>query len=408
MTTEKIEQPSRIKYLDGLRGIASLFVVFTHLARVFFPNLYYYNMAASAFERFFCGSPLNVITNGKTAVHCFFVLSGFLIARKMYQQKSNGNRTLSPVRQYVKFVKLVFPAVMLAAILMWCGLMFHLKAAAQNPSLGFVLDYNNFKPTFLSAFIVDPFFNVFVDESLYIAPFWTIRFEFYGGILITIVSYFAKDHIRIAKLTYIFCGIVFALISPNLTSFVVGAFVFDCIERKEDDASLLGKCTRWILSKKILLALLGILGIYLASINHTLTGIWAPLKHISFVLSYLDVIRAVGIGICLICIFEFAVLQKILSFKPLNWLGKISAYTYAFHWPITLSLGCGLYLLLAKTTLPYYAVVSIISAAVIFVTMGLAFSYTKLVPLMRKAEKLGFDKLKGLLMKFKKEKSINS
>ena len=175
------------------------------------------------------------------------------------------------------------------------------------------------------------------------------------------------------------------------------------------DDSWLGKCVRWILSKRILIVVLGILGVYLACINQTMTGIWSPIRHLpGFISNHGGMIQAAGIGLCLICICEFAFLQKILSMKPLKWLGKISAYTYGFHWPITLSLGCGLYLLLAKTTLPYSLIVVIISIAVIAATILLAFAYTKLLPLFSKAEQWIGGKIKFLFMKFKKEKKTGS
>ena len=131
ITTEH-QTPTRIEYIDGIRGLASLFVVFCHLAAVFLPHFYSYKQDASTLSHIFINSPFNILTNGSVAVQCFFVLSGFLIARKMYGAKSSNVRSLSPVRQYVKLVKIVFPAILFAAILMWCGLMFHLKALIKH------------------------------------------------------------------------------------------------------------------------------------------------------------------------------------------------------------------------------------------------------------------------------------
>ncbi len=393
---------TRLDYLDGLRGIASVFVILCHLAAIFLSSYHTYQPDASALSRFFMNSPLNILTNGSTAVQCFFVLSGFLIARKMYRSQPKVSHALSPVRQYVKLVKLVFPAILFAAVLMWCGLMFHLKAAEQNPNLSFALDYNNFKPSVLNAFLLEPFYRVFVEGSRYVEPFWTIRFEFYGAILITAISYFAKDHVKIAKLTYLFCGFVFALISPHLAAFSIGALAFDCLDRKELDDSYIGKGVRWILSKKVFLILLGIFGAYLACLNQTMTGMWAPIRHLpGFISNHAGIIRALGIGLCLVCICKFVFLQKLLSIKPLKFAGKISPYTYAFHWPVTLSLGCGLYLLLAKTKLPYSVSVLFIGIAVTIATFALAFAYTKLIPLIAALEQWIGRKICSL---FKKEK----
>ena len=163
---------------------------------------------------------------------------------------------------------------------------------------------------------------------------------------------------------------------------------------------------KWILSKKVLIVLLGIIGIYFACINITVSGIWLPIKYLPNVFyNHIGVLRAFGIGLCLICICEFPFAQKILSLKPLKWMGKISAYTYAFHWPITLSLGCGLYLLLAKTSLPYQITVLFISLSVLVATFILAFLYTKLIPQMNKAEGWIMNKIMSLFKKEKKKEN---
>lgn len=398
------EQIGRIAYFDGIRGIASILVVFCHLACVFLPNLYFYENATSKFYRFFFNTPLNVLTNGEFAVQCFFVLSGFLIARKMYALKQNNAKPFSPVKTYFKFVKIVFPAILLAAFLMRVGLMFHLQAAELNSELDFVLGYNNFTPTFLSAFFTEPFYRVFVSGSNYVGPFWTIRYEFYGTFLISAISFFAANRTKNTKMFYIFCGLIFAFINPYLTSFVVGAFVFDCLERRNVDNSWIDKIFNYILSNKILIVLFGIAGIYFASTSLKLTGFWKPIKYFCTIIDVDPTIfRAFGIGQCLICVHEFSFLKTLLAAKPFKWLGKISAQIYAFHWPIILSVGCGLYLLLANK-LTYSIIVLIISASVLAVTILFAFSYIKLVPLIDRLGKQIAEKIQSFI-KAKKAKT---
>ena len=331
---------NRIEHIDGIRGIASIFVILCHLSCVFLPELYFLDKAHSKFDYFWLNTPLNVITNGNTAVHCFFVLSGFLITKKIYQ----NSKVNSPIKEYIKFVRLIAPAILFSALLMVLGLMWHLQAATVNPTLNFVNSFNNFTPT-PSSILKDILFNTFAKGSMYVGPFWTIRFEFYGTILISAISFYAYSNQKISKIIYITSGFIFCFISPNIVSFIIGAFVFDCSYQKDTDISILDKITNFIIQKKIIISFLFFIGLYFACTNLTLSGLWSPLKYIQIEES---IFRALGIGICVLYIENSLTLRKLLSIKLLSWLGRISAYTYAFHWPITLSVGCGSYLFFIK------------------------------------------------------------
>ena len=396
-------QTDRIEYIDGIRGVASILVILCHLACVFLPFLYFSNKATTVFAEIWIKSPLNVLTNGNTAVQCFFVLSGFLISRKLYN--SQQLRITSPIKQYGKLLRVVLPAALFAALLMVTGLMFHLKASSINANLEFVNGYNNFTPT-LKNTLSDIFYYTFLESSAYVGPFWTIRYEFFGSILITAIAYFAAKNKKIAKESYIFIGIIFLSISPNLASFVLGAFAFDCIDRLESDDSIIGRAIKWILLKKWLLIIVLVIGIYFACTNMYLTGLWSPLQYLpDFIKGNGGAIRGFGVSLILICMERIKLLQNIFSIKPLKWLGKISAYTYAFHWPIILSVGCGVYLLLSNT-LNYNLSVGIVSIVVIVITFLLAWLYIKLLPAMIKFETFIFNKIKALSIKRKNIKTV--
>ena len=94
--------------------------------------------------------------------------------------------------------------------------------------------------------------------------------------------------------------------------------------------------------------------------------------------------RAFGIALCLTCMEAIPALKKPFTLKIFRFLGKISAYVYIFHWPIILSLGCGLYLLLQDV--PYELAVSLITVAVVAVSCGVGFLYGNLQPIIIRGE----------------------
>ena len=392
---------ARIGYLDSIRGIASVLVIWCHLACVFIPGLYFFEKANTPFEKTWLLTPLNVLTNGDAAVQCFFVLSGYLITRKIYLSKK-AKRT--PLSEYRKLLRVVIPGILLAVLLMVTGLMFHLQAADKNPMLDFVKDYNNFTPT-VKSFIYDIFGRSFIDKSIYNGPFWTIKYEFFGALMVTLCALYCSDKKESSKYIYIFVGIILlAFVKPYYVSFIAGAYAYDCIEKEQEDSSIIGRITKLFLNNRVLRMVMLLAGIYLFCVNMTVNGIWKPIQCIPWIKEYPEMLRAVGIALLIMVVVKSMLLQKLLSFRPLIWLGRISAYTYAFHWPIILSVGCGVYLLLSDY-LNYYVVVLIASAAVFIITLLLAYIFTIIVPKIVSAGNHLIQKIKE---KFSKKKATES
>ncbi|MBO7520326.1 MAG: acyltransferase [Clostridia bacterium] len=387
------KQKNRLDYIDGIRGIASVLVVLCHLACVFYPSFYRLNDSPSTFERIYLLSPLNVITNGNSAVQCFFTLSGFLIARKFYLRKESA--ITSPLKLYVKLLKVIFPAVTLAFLLMFSGAMFHLDAARINDTLSFLNDYNNFKPT-VKSLINDAFFRTYIEYSVYVGPLWTIRTEFIGSLMISAVSYYASSKRNLSKLIYIVFGIAYLFYNPIFCGFIAGAFAFDCVYNSKDNTDKTNEVFLFPFRNKIIRFSTFIVGVYLFSTGFTLDGLYKPLGFLPDVLSgNLGVIRATGCAICLLCVEFSHTAKTALSIKPIRWIGSISAYTYAFHWPIILSAGCGIYILLNKYY--SYGVLFIFILLVVFViTFSLAWGYTKFNPFIDRTINLVFDRIKLL------------
>lgn len=370
---------NRIGYIDSFRGIASVLVVLHHLSCVFLPGLYNAERANTSFEVMWLNTPLNLLTNGNVAVQCFFVLSGFLLTRKVYL---SGNAKNTPLTEYKKLLRVVVPGVLLSALLMITGLMFHLKAAENNSILSFVNSFNAFTPTIKSV-LFDCFIRPFYYNSIYVSPFWTIVYEFFGALLITIISYYAYSH-KHSKLIYLFFVVAMLLLSiknemygiRNFVSFFLGAISYDCAEK--EDNSILGKTLVYITGKRVFrIVLLGI-GTYLLCVNNSMSGIWTWINHFYLLRYNCELVRAIGIAIVLLVVSKSPLLQKIFSIRPLIWLGSISAYTYAFHWQMILSVGCGLFLLLSDS-LNYYLTVAIVSIAVFATTFILSYLYILLV-----------------------------
>lgn len=386
-----MEKQERMGYIDGMKGIASMLVVFTHLVTAFLPGLLRAIPTNGPMEKLWLDSPLNCLTNGAFPVQFFLVISGFLTARKQYRRAESP--LYQPVRAYGRLLRIVMPAVFFAYVLMKLGWMRHMDVLAVNEALINLRDYNQFTPT-LSGMLFDGMVLTFLKESLYVSPLWTIHLEFIGVFMITLIaSYSAKREPR-PRVYYLLMGLF--LVRTNeygLYAFLFGALAFDCIDRLETDHSRLGQASRFLLTRKTPRALTTVAALYLACINTNCTGLWDVFYPL---INYSGLLRGVGVTVLVMLVATSPRCQRFFGAKPLVGLGRLSAYTYAFHWPIILSLGCWLYLAL-YTRLAYLPMIAVISVVCIGATLAMAFGYLKLSEAVsRRVGKLAFPQ-KGSL-----------
>ncbi|MEM7572277.1 MAG: acyltransferase [Bacteroidota bacterium] len=151
-----ITTSGRLHYLDSLRGIAALLVVFYHLLGWHYGAASWWHLTA-------------IIINGADAVSFFFVLSGLVLALPYFQRQ----RRVRP-RQFIwRRIWRLFPAFILTIALnflawhrvaIWKEGFFHVlsqKAGELLPELAMILNHH-----------------------LYYAPGWTLGVEFYGSLLV--------------------------------------------------------------------------------------------------------------------------------------------------------------------------------------------------------------------------------
>jgi len=386
-------QAGRIDYIDGIRGVCAIIVLICHLVDVFLPEWNGIVEYRNRVEQLYYGSPLHFLSDGSFAVCFFFVLSGYLITRKVY---INNRIVISPIKTYIKLYHIIVPAVLFSALLMATHQMYHIEASRVDPQLSFVLDYNSFNPTVKSV-IKDVFFNSFFLSSIYVGPFWTIKYEFINTLIMMLIAFYAF-RCKNRQFVFLFSFILSFFWSQYLPSFFAGAIVFDLSICNNTNNQRISQCISKLKRNKVgkvVCAFILLFGLYLALCNSSFSGIWIPLQILKSI-SFFTVakIKTLGILLAFLYISVFDWPKKLLNNKITVWLGRISPFIYAFHWPIILSVGCGVYLLLYNTVLNYYVLVVLISVIVVLTTMFISIIVNNCSIIIIKKEKKLIDYLK--------------
>lgn len=310
-------EKNKINYLEGLRGLSCMVVLFDHCVNQFYPSLRFTNQSgfAGSIKDIIAWSPLNIIYSGLISVFIFFILSGFVLSHK-YHITRDFKDIINASRK--RYFRLLIP-VLFSLIFFWlCKEIIEILFKKENNIL-------------FSQVIKSSFFDIFfTGQNIINGPLWTMHSELLGSFIvfgILAISHEMKHRwlLYIIALAFYFNTFYFL--------FILGAFL--------SDLSLSGYPT-WV--KKInnkhfnlLLFVLSLIFISYPTIrpNVEIGGIYTLLTFkASF--SVHTFWHIIGVSILFWVILNTPLLQKIFNHKASLFLGKISFSAYVLHFPILL------------------------------------------------------------------------
>jgi peptidoglycan/LPS O-acetylase OafA/YrhL len=174
----------KIKYLDGLRGLAALVVVIDHFAIAFFQRATdaSIHVQHAWFEDVMLKTPLHLIVSGNFSVCLFFVVSGFVLGVKFFRTGDRRVVLASAWRRYARLELPILASVMVSYVLISFHLFGNVQAAAITQST-WLHDLWNIVPSFVGA-LYHAFIGVFVEGvSQYNTVLWTMQVELVGSFL---------------------------------------------------------------------------------------------------------------------------------------------------------------------------------------------------------------------------------
>ncbi len=184
------ENPGKVFYLEGIRGVAAFCVFLHHFCLAFYPayfdgnpqRAHFASLEVSYYRGIFC-----FITNGKFWVAIFFILSGFVLSRKYFNDNSITTLVSAAQRRFLRLFIPVGFTVILAFTLMKMGLFHHIEVSKLTkndwwlPSL-WTIDTNF--GTLLQHLAYNVMFFADGRGGAYDTTLWTMPIELFGSLLV--------------------------------------------------------------------------------------------------------------------------------------------------------------------------------------------------------------------------------
>ena len=328
------------KNADGLRGIASLAVVFSHFINSFFPTLLY-RVYPSSFlkaahpnflETVFSSSPMTLFFNGSFPVMIFFVLSGYVLAAPYYHP--NNDTTRLHRRLWGRYLRLNIPvaaSILISFLVYQCHGYFNIPAAKVS---GSQLWLNNFfQPdiSYMTALKDMLWQSLVLGKKDFNPVYWSLKAEFIGSICL-LIFYIVKPR----RCTVLFLSLLMILIYLFDRTTTTPVFIY---------AILLGSLLNVIRIPKKYLPLFIIIGLFFgafqegSSFYHIFPPVmkwYRPYFYNTIGALFLTAPILQGFG------------TKFFQSRTLQFLGMISFPLYLLHFIVLCSFSCWLYLLLPQ------------------------------------------------------------
>jgi peptidoglycan/LPS O-acetylase OafA/YrhL len=331
--------PSRLVFLESIRGIAAFCVVISHLVITFCPFMQSVEDATwsgrPGWQQWVARSPLNLLYNGHLAVVLFFVLSGFVLSYAYFCSPDIRLVRSAAIRRYFRLAIPMVASALVAWALLATGAMFNRQAAEVSPDGEWIGSLYNLRPSLWGA-IKQSLWDVFMRydaRTTYNVALWTMPIELAGSFFVySFVALFGTMHRR--WIVYLaLATILLAIRDVNMLDFLAGIALCDVFV-----AVRIGRAGLPRPRSGAVFACL-MTGLLLAAHK----GNQIHLGLVAFRFSGASVLNTLGVILILGSLLVWPGAQRWLERPWLRLLGTCSFPIYLIHIPLICSVGCYIY-----------------------------------------------------------------
>lgn len=335
----------RLFFLDGLKGLASVWVVLFHFFVVVRP------LVPDNWESIVSLPIVNVFFNGNYAVCLFLVISGFLISYSMDRKKTTG---LSAYQYMIlkRYFRLAIPIgviVLFVAVAYYLGLFsIHEYALAYDHEMVQRYFHDLTYKNFIKQAVFSP-----LGYELVLIPCWMLKYIFIGSFLIVILSIASTGLTAVRRLlVYLVAFVLLYEVSLYYCCVLLGLILSD----------VWANFRNALKNRRFLSVILLVVSVTIPAFSKS-------------VIESNTCLNMTGSFCMVLAVLISSGMREVLSFKVFRFLGRISFGTYLIHWPVLCSISCAL--LLAG----YVSLIGIICnlCVSLAVTFLLAFLYARYV-----------------------------
>lgn len=309
----------RLDFIDGLRGFFALFVAFSH------------------YTALFCKILPEGFHNSSGSVCGFFVITGFVLARRFWIEHDYGHLATAALRRYFRLTIAPCVSIIFAYMLMKFHVMFNSEVCALTNSVEFMRSYYNFVPSFKMALREGLWGMYFSYDQVnsYNPVLWTMEYELKGSVLIfAFLSLFGVIKNRV----YIYAVLIMISFDTLYLPFIFGVMISDLMYSAECE-----KYREYLKARVLFQCCIFIAGIFLYfyALDSTVS-LYGRLQFGLFEAYNIPVeqfYHIIGASMIIFAIFHLEILQRFFSLKFFTIIGKYSFSLYLIHAPILLSVG---------------------------------------------------------------------
>ncbi|MGZ3160138.1 MAG: acyltransferase family protein, partial [Burkholderiaceae bacterium] len=261
----------KIRYLDGLRGVAALAVVLSHILLGFYPAFYTGDprQAHHSWEVWMAGSPFNLVSIGNCFVCIFFMLSGYVLTYSVLSKQRQNQFLALAVGRYIRLTLPILTSSFFAYLVLKAGWVAHVQIAGATNSYWWLPTLYQFPPNFTDM-AIESVYGVYQYTVNYNPALWTMRIELLGSFMVFGILMICRPRM-LRMVAYLVLSFFF--FSPYYFCFIVGMFFFDI--REHIQYSSRPDRDFHHTTSSIMTALLALFGLFLGSYPYAYTnGTW--------------------------------------------------------------------------------------------------------------------------------------